>query len=215
MDIDRSRDRSACRVMVAQQLDPLSPHDGRTESLKQWECRSMSARAAQDHLQQVAVHEPAGGAHRDSCIDAPLEPGDADQEELVEVRGVDGQELRALHGRERPVLGELRDSPVERQPGQLAIGETVHRQLGVGRGACAAMVSVTTSSSEGSLSTQARVAVPDVESQRSAQRDRLDVGGVDEEQRAGRAPPAQVVQAASASARPSPRPRASGVTPST
>ena len=56
--------------------------------------------AVQDRRVQVARQQPADARHGDAGGDAPLEPGDADHEELVQVGGEDRQELRPLEQRD-------------------------------------------------------------------------------------------------------------------
>src|SRR6202042_981250 len=64
-------------------------------------------------------------AVRPACVDPRLElvvyAGDADHEELIEVRDVDREELEALHQRQRLILGELEHAVVEIEPGELAV----------------------------------------------------------------------------------------------
>ena len=59
-------------------------------------------------------------------FDLLAQPGDADLEELVEVAGEDGQELRALEQRIPLIAGLVEDARVELQPRQLTVEE---RQL--------------------------------------------------------------------------------------
>ena len=98
------------------------------------------AGAGPDPLEEVAGHEAAGRAHRDPGVDAPLQAGHPDHEELVEVGGEDRQELGPLQQGQGRVLGQLEHPLVERQPGQLAVGEAVGREGcgGVGPPAAAA-----------------------------------------------------------------------------
>ena len=63
--------------------------------------------------------------HRDAGGLEAHEPGDADHEELVEVRGEDRAELDALEQRHRRVLCELEHAGVEIEPGELAIEESL------------------------------------------------------------------------------------------
>ena len=65
-----------------------------------------------------------------SGVDAALEAGDAHHEELVEVRGEDREEVRALEDRAARVLGELEHALVEREPAELAVEVALGRQLG-------------------------------------------------------------------------------------
>ena len=53
--------------------------------------------------------------------DLLLQAADALHEELVEVRGRDGEELHALEQRLALVLGLVQHAAVEREPGELAV----------------------------------------------------------------------------------------------
>ena len=58
--------------------------------------------------------------------------GDADHEELVEVRGEDREELCPLEQRVIGVLGLFEHAGVELQPAQLAVDEVFGQKLGAG-----------------------------------------------------------------------------------
>ena len=62
-------------------------------------------------------------------VAAPLQSGDPDHVELVEVRGEDRQELRPFQQRLVRVLGQRQHPCVEVQPAQLAVGEPVGGQI--------------------------------------------------------------------------------------
>ena len=62
---------------------------------------------------------------RDAFAHLAGQPGDADHEELVEVAGRDRQEAHALQQRVMLVVRFLQHTPVELQPGKLAVDETV------------------------------------------------------------------------------------------
>ena len=66
---------------------------------------------------------PARSGEVSPSATACLQAGDADHEELVEVRRRDGGELDALEQRHRRVGGFLEHALVERQPRQLAVDE--------------------------------------------------------------------------------------------
>jgi hypothetical protein len=68
---------------------------------------------------------PVGGRLLDAGGDLVLQRGDADLEELVEVRRRDGAELGPLEQRDPALAGELQDAVVERQPAQLAVDEPI------------------------------------------------------------------------------------------
>ncbi len=71
-------------------------------------------------------------------VELGLEAGDADLEELVEVRRRDRQEPELLQERVRGVAGLFQDPLVEVEPAQLAVDE----EAGVGRGRRATAVAV-------------------------------------------------------------------------
>ena len=86
------------------------------------------ARASRSAMRSIVSRggEPVGPAGVDPGVDLVVQARDAHHEELVEVRGVDREELDALEQRRRLVLGQLEHAVVEVEPGQLA----VHVQLG-------------------------------------------------------------------------------------
>ena len=61
--------------------------------------------------------------------DAALEARDAHHEELVEVAGEDGQEVRTFEKRRARIFGELEHALVEGEPAQLAIEISVLGQI--------------------------------------------------------------------------------------
>jgi hypothetical protein len=79
-----------------------------------------------EHIERCATHVRR---HGDAGGDAALEARDAHHEELVEVAREDREEVGALEQRQRVVLGELEHALVEREPRQLAVEESVARQL--------------------------------------------------------------------------------------
>ncbi len=80
-----------------------------------------------DLLEDLARLEARRGAHGDARGDPSLEPGDADHEELVEVRGEDREVAAPLEEGDRLVGGELEHPLVELQPRDLAVEEAVGR----------------------------------------------------------------------------------------
>src|SRR5690606_8926386 len=82
-------------------------------------------RALADRVQHLARREPGGRGDRDAGRHAALGAGDADHEELVQVRREDREEPDALQERLARVLSELEHPLVERQPAQLAVREPV------------------------------------------------------------------------------------------
>ena len=91
----------------------------------------LRADAVVDAREDLGGGQAVGAASVDPGIDLVMHAGDADHEELVEVRDEDGQELQPLDQRQRLVLGELQDAVVEVQPGELAVDvEGVVAQIG-------------------------------------------------------------------------------------
>jgi hypothetical protein len=81
--------------------------------------------ARADLLEHLTRAQTRRGGHGDPGRDPPLEPGDPDHEELVEVRGEDCEEADPFEQRLVRVLGKLEDSLVEREPADLAVEEAV------------------------------------------------------------------------------------------
>ena len=79
------------------------------------------------HIDRLARIEPGAEFVGHAGLDLIVQPGDADHEELVEIRSEDRGELDALQQRLGLVLGELQDTVVEGDPRDLA----VERKLGV------------------------------------------------------------------------------------
>ena len=78
----------------------------------------------------LAGHQPTDGRDGDTRRNSAFQPGDPDHVELVEVGGEDGQELGPFQQR-HPVgiVGQIENSLVEGQPGQLAVQKSIRRQL--------------------------------------------------------------------------------------
>ena len=74
-----------------------------------------------DRVEHLRRRAPVGARLGDARVDLVVHAGDADHEELVEVRRVDRGELHALEQRDRRVLGELEHALVEVQPRELAV----------------------------------------------------------------------------------------------
>jgi hypothetical protein len=98
--------------------------------LRQELVRPARAERAREPLRLVADlrellrrRDPVGGRLRHARGDLLLEAGDADHEELVEVRRDDGEEADALEQRVRRVLRLLENPPLERQQRQLPVHE--------------------------------------------------------------------------------------------
>ena len=102
---------------------PCSASAGRT-SCSQWRDwrAAQLARALGDPLDRLRRGQAVGLARVDAGVDLVVQPGHADHDELVEVGGVDGEELDPLHQRRALVLGQLEHALVEVEPGQLAVG---------------------------------------------------------------------------------------------
>ena len=90
-------------------------------------------RLGADGVEDLARGEARGRGDGHAGGHAPLEAGDADHVELVEVGGEDRQEPGPLEEREVLVLGLLEHPLVERQPAQLPVGEAALGQLGLRR----------------------------------------------------------------------------------
>ena len=82
-------------------------------------CARATARA--DRVERLARRAPVLQRRLDAGVDLVVQAGDADHEELVEVRRVDRAELHALQQRDARVLGELEHALVELEPRQLAV----------------------------------------------------------------------------------------------
>ncbi len=118
----------AVRELVpAQDLDPLRRQLGPDLLLEHpGVLLDQLAGPGQDRLVHLARHQTADRADRHPGRDPALQTGDADHEELVQVVGEDRQELGPLQQRHPlGVLGQLEHPVVERQPGELAVGEAV------------------------------------------------------------------------------------------
>ena len=81
-----------------------------------------------DSAQLLPRAQSGSGRHGDAGVDAALQAGHADHEELVEVVREDRGEARAFDDRQVLILGKLEDALVELQPAQLTVEETVIRQ---------------------------------------------------------------------------------------
>jgi hypothetical protein len=80
-----------------------------------------------DALERLAGREPVGPARVDAGVNLVVETGHAHHEELVEVVGVDREELHALEQRGVLVLDQLQHAFVELKPGHLAVHEQLRR----------------------------------------------------------------------------------------
>ena len=81
-----------------------------------------------DSAQLLPRAQSGSGRHGDAGVDAALQAGHADHEELVEVVREDRGEARAFDDRQVLILCKLEDTLVELQPAQLTVEETVVRQ---------------------------------------------------------------------------------------
>jgi len=82
-------------------------------------------------IHQPRRREPSAARLSTRASIWPCTPADANHVELIEVGGVDGEELEALHQRHARVLGELEHALVEVKPGELAVD--VERAVAGGR----------------------------------------------------------------------------------
>ena len=143
VDGQRSEDREDLRVeeeldlgllgggelVPAEQLDALCLEVGQHDLAEQVGLLALQVVGAlPDVLQHLAGRVPAGRPDRDAGGDAPLEAGDPDHEELVEVAGEDREELRPVEDGQLVVLGELEHALVEGEPRQLTVQEPVGGQ---------------------------------------------------------------------------------------
>ena len=78
-----------------------------------------------DRAHLLAWAQSARARHGDAGVDAALETGDADHEELVEIAGEDRREARAFDDRDRLVLRKFEHAFVEFEPAELAVEEAV------------------------------------------------------------------------------------------
>jgi hypothetical protein len=72
-------------------------------------------------LCRLERRQPIGTRPRISALDLPLEAGDADHEELVEVRAHDGEELHSFQERHARIERLLEHAVIELEPRQLTI----------------------------------------------------------------------------------------------
>ena len=115
----------------AQQVDALGPQRRQDLVLEERGLRGDQLVDAGEH-RVVELARPHTGDRGDghAGVDAALEAGDADHEELVEVGAEDRRELGAFQQRDAPgVAGQVENAVVEGQPAQLALGVAVLRQL--------------------------------------------------------------------------------------
>jgi hypothetical protein len=82
---------------------------------------------------RLGGREIVGPGRRLPRVHAPLQGGNPDHEELVQVRAEDGQELHPLEQRHGGVLRLFEHAPVEVQPRQLAIQKRVGIHVSPGR----------------------------------------------------------------------------------
>jgi hypothetical protein len=79
-----------------------------------------------EYLVELLLGRPSVGAlFGDALADLAGQARDADHEELVEIGGGDRQEAQPFQQRMARILRFLEDSPVELQPGELAIDEAI------------------------------------------------------------------------------------------
>ena len=78
--------------------------------------------------QLLAGAETTGCSDGDARVHATLESGHADHEELIQVRGEDRGEIRALQKGDRLILSQLKHTLVELEPADFAVEIAVLRQ---------------------------------------------------------------------------------------
>ena len=83
--------------------------------------RDQCPRARVDRDELLADRHAVGADGDGAALLALLERGDADLEELIEVRGTDREEAQPLEERHRPVLGKIKNALVELEERQFPI----------------------------------------------------------------------------------------------
>jgi len=85
------------QFIPSQDLDALFGQGGSNIVLKHTRLIGYQlAGPVEDRGMDLARHQPAHGRYRDACGDPPLQPGDPDHVELVEIGGEDREEFCPL-----------------------------------------------------------------------------------------------------------------------
>ena len=80
-----------------------------------------------DIVHDLCGHATGDAGYGQAGVDAALEAGDADHEELVEVGREDREEPDAFEQRDLGIRGEVEDAFIEGQPAEFAIEEAICR----------------------------------------------------------------------------------------
>ncbi len=123
--LKRSASCSPCSSERSSSADDVDAVLGQLRAQPPVEGARLAVAQVDDPLAQLVDHlrrRPAVRARvAEAGVDLVVQAGDADHEELVEVRAEDRRELQPLEQRLVGLLGELEDALVERQPGELAV----------------------------------------------------------------------------------------------
>ena len=109
---------------------PCSASAGRTtsENCRAWRRSSSVTRSAMP-ASTCGGRQAVRAPRVDPSVDLVVHAGHPHHEELVQVGDEDGQELHALHQRERLVLGQLEHAIVEVEPGELAVRRRARKSV--------------------------------------------------------------------------------------
>ena len=125
---DRRRKRSAScsrcstrELVEADDVDALLGQRRAQPSRRQRVWRSHARRPARACSSSTCDGVRPSGPGSHAGVELLVQAGDADHEELVEVRAEDRRELQPLEERLVGLLGELEHALVEREPGELAV----------------------------------------------------------------------------------------------
>ena len=113
-------------ILDAADRDPLSGERGTQLALPEPRLqRGQLEDALADPRERLLWREPVRRANRDPRLGLPEQTGDANLEELVEVRGEDRAELHALEERQRLVGRELENASMELEVRELAVEQSL------------------------------------------------------------------------------------------
>ena len=107
-------------------LGERGPHP-LARTARDWRAPS-SVHALRDAVDRLRRREAVGAARVDAGVHLVVQAGHAHHVELVQVGGVDRQELDALEQRRSLVLGQREHALVEVEPGQLAVHVELARE---------------------------------------------------------------------------------------
>ena len=119
---------------------PAAASAGRSSSQRCcWSLRELRHRLA-DAGELLGRREPVRALRRDALAHLALQAGDAHHEEFVEVVGRDRQEAHPLEQRMVLVGGLFQHAPIEMQPGQFAVDETLRARAQARSGLATALL---------------------------------------------------------------------------